>query len=168
MKFDKAALLDRMERSVIVHMDKVAGGKFVGRLAGLYPWVSLQPHDAYPRAAFVKVCRGLFLFVLILYSIVGLMPFVVLWYFDPGFLPVAVFHHGRAHALLIGLLSKHGIYLIPYLIIVMNVVNFGIQYPNYYFWNRRAARLRRDGIPITPTDDTAWPPAPTISPPIAL
>jgi len=99
--------------------------------------------------------------------IAWLVPLAYVWHRYPKFFYSAVFHHGKAHALLIGFLSAEGFYQTLLALIFLLAFSLMLWLPRYYFWNRRAARLRREPpSPETATDEAVtadisiWPPAP--------
>ena len=91
------------------------------------------------------------------------------------FAPVAYFvhlypqilHNPRYHKFLISLLSDLGIYWLPCYILLLLVFNYAINLPRFYFWNRRAKRLRSE-VKLMPElsgrmnvpDPSVWPPPP--------
>jgi len=71
-------------------------------------------------------------------------------------------HNLRYHKLFIALLSHVGIYWMPYAILFLLVFNYAINFPLFYFWNRRAARLREESVQDTVSVGTAAIAAPRV------
>ena len=80
----------------------------------------------------------------------------------------AVMHDPKNHALLIRALSHEGVYNLPLVPIAWLLFSLVLDWPRYYFWNRRAKRLQREGSTLVsivaaaelPDDTTVWPPPP--------
>ena len=65
------------------------------------------------------------------------------------------------------MLSTEGYYFIPWLSLLWVALIFMLHLPRFYFWNRRAERLRREP-PLSiieaeamAVDASVWPPPPT-------
>ncbi len=89
------------------------------------------------------------------------VPLVYLWFKYPIF-----FQNRGLHKSLIGLLSHQGYYLLPWEMLFFFVFNGMITLPRFYFWNRRAERLRREPpladapAEAVAIDTSVWPPPP--------
>lgn len=137
----------------------------------LMPTARLEPTQPYPFRDYVwsSLLPGLAADV---YMVVMLLLMLfLLRYQHPTFFRAAVSHHGRAHAVFISLLS-HYTSLLPTALVFYPAFNLLLYLPTWYFWNRRAARLRWEALQPLPSppdplplDPTIWPPAPTLPPP---
>jgi hypothetical protein len=68
---------------------------------------------------------------------------------------------------LIGLLSHEGFYWMPWMVLFLLAFNCLLYLPRFYFWNRRAERLRREPpssseatVEAVALDTSIWPPPP--------
>ena len=124
------------------------------------PDILLQPTERYTLRLYVRQHWQIVLIVTI-NLVLWLFPVVFLWYMDPF-----VVHNPRYHKTLIGLLSTTGFYVFPWIIVSLLTLNCALYLPRFYFWNRRAERLRRE--PPLPSvkaespmvDAGVWPPPP--------
>ena len=74
----------------------------------------------------------------------------------------------KNHAQQIGILSQEGFYYFPVVPLIWLLFSLMLEWPRYFFWNKRAKRLQRAGcvsIPaiaaaVVPEDNAVWPPAP--------
>ena len=137
----------------------------------LMPTARLEPTQPYPLRDYVQSSVLLALAIGVLILVTMLFTWLALWYQHPAFFRAAVSHHGRAHSILIGLLSHDFSSTLPLDLVFLSVFNLLIYLPTWYFWNRRAERLRlqpaqprpEQSNPL-PLDPTLWPPAPTTPP----
>ena len=124
----------------------------------------MQPAERYSLQLYLRQVAITGLPVVFLIAVVWLFPIVFLWYKYPF-----VLHSPRHHKLLIGLLSHTGFYTLPWIILFLLGLNCILYLPRFYFWNRRAQRLRREPpLPVVPIETLAvdagvWPPPPTLT-----
>ncbi|MGI4787628.1 MAG: hypothetical protein ACRYFS_02130 [Janthinobacterium lividum] len=87
----------------------------------------------------------------------------------PEFLPVI--RDPKNHKLLISILSREGFYLLPFYPLGMLLVSLLLEWPRFFFWNRRAKRLLDEGAlqvslndmrEAPAEDNTIWPPPPDL------
>ena len=129
----------------------------------IHPDLRMQPADGYSLRRYLRQVAVTGLPVVAIIFAVWLSPLVFLWYKYPF-----VLHAPRYHKLLIGVLSHSGFYIFPWLMLLLLTVNCLVWLPRFYFWNRRAERLRREPpLPDVPAeavaiDTSVWPPPPKI------
>ena len=76
----------------------------------------------------------------------------------------------KNHAHVISGLSQEGFYYLPFAPLIWLLASLAINWPRYFFWNRRAKRLQQEGYievqPVTAAivadDPNVWPPAPRL------
>ncbi len=132
------------------------------------PTLSLKPNEAYTRRSYLRVVAMSAAFhTLIVFSSLGIglviSTFIIpdLWsnLLDP-----------KHHTYLVGVFYQEGFYLVPFLPLFSWLIYFAVEWPRYFFWNRRAKRLQREGpflVPIVaaalvPNDPNVWPPPPRL------
>jgi len=128
------------------------------------PDVLLQPTDNYSLRLYMRQPAFHVLPIVAFNVLVMLAPLVYFWFMDP-----AVLQNRQLHKTLIGMLSDGGYYLIPWASLLGVAFVFMLHLPRFYFWNRRAERLRRG--PPSPgvqaeafaVDASVWPPPPTLT-----
>ncbi len=122
---------------------------------------ALPPVEHYSWRLFFRVATPVSIFVVVLIALTQLIVFAVVRYKVPAlFAP-------RNHKVLIGFLSREGIYWLPWALLGVFVFNYALYLPRRFFWNRRAARLGREGRekPVSTVmeeapDPGVWPPPP--------
>jgi hypothetical protein len=138
----------------------------------LYAWCNpsflLRPDEEYTRKLYLRTALtqalGTVLWVTILLCAVIALS-ALFW---PGSWQIV--HDPKNHAFLIGDLSREGFYYLPWYPLMLFLFSLTMHWPGYFFWNRRARRLRREDhvqAPITAViaeatvdDGSSWPPAP--------
>lgn len=150
------AILDRLEPRFL--------GKPKRRLPLWFaPDSCLEPVERYSLRLYLRVTLGSGLPVAAFILLAILAPLAYLWHQFPRFMREAIFHHGRAHALLIGFLVQQQYYMVPLVSVFLLIFNFLLYLPRFYFWNRRATRLARttSGSQAAQSVDLSiWPPPP--------
>ena len=130
-------------------------------VTALSPDLRLQPTEKYSLRMYLRQVATTGLPVVFLIAVFWLLPLAYLWLKHPF-----VIHNPKYHRLLVGLLSHGGFYMTPWGLLFLMMVNFMLYWPGFYFWNRRAERLRREPPPLSEapgeatTDASVWPPPP--------
>lgn len=161
--FSEATLL-KMETSCTRHRkDWEASPSFI--LTWLYPTLLLKPDEAYTRKSYLYTS---IVHTVALTLVVCAIPCLVVAGYAliaPDFW--AQVSDPKNHAQQIGFLSQEGFYYLPFVPLIFLLFNLAINWPQYFFWNRRAKRLQQEEpalVPIiaaaVPDDITVWPPAP--------
>lgn len=90
---------------------------------------------------------------------------VVAGLFIPQFWPIV--RDPKNHAFILGILSRDGFYYFPLLPLIVFPFILLLEWPCYYFWNRRAKRLREEYRALVlaaadeaPASESSWPPPP--------
>ena len=130
------------------------------------PTLFLKPDETYPCKTYLRVVILSVLVLMLLYGLAIAIALVVATFLIPHFWSVAL--DPKAHKFIIGALARAGFSLLPLVPLFALIVNATVQWPHYYFWNRRAKRLQREEfveIPVVaaavaPNDPSVWPPAP--------
>lgn len=164
MKLFTEAFLDRWEASATSkgkRWEKEAPPLWI---AAFHPDWYWPPTERYTVHLYIRqaVFTGL---PLVAFMILGwLLPFGLLWFW---YRPIL--QDPKYHKLLVGLLSHEGFYWMPWTVLWLSVLPCLFCLPRFYFWNRRAERLRREPpLPDVPTEAVAvdtgvWPPPPTLT-----
>ena len=125
------------------------------------PDLRLQPTEGYTFRLYMRQMAYPVL-PLIAFILLGrFTPLVYLWFRYPVF-----FQNRGLHRSLIGELSHLGYYFLPWEMLFFLAFNGLLYLPRFYFWNRRAERLRRAPLlPDAPAgavalDTSVWPPPP--------
>lgn len=167
MKPSLEAMLDWLEPSLTRRQTRWLNKPIPRFWARLDPRLHLDPTEEYPWRACLNIGFAKAAFMLVFVAIWALLPFALLWHDYPGFLRRAPSARGREHTLLVGLLSHLGLYQTPAAMPFLAAFAIALELPFCYFWNRRAVRLRREGLLGLPSqseepapDATVWPPAP--------
>ncbi len=127
----------------------------------LNPDLHLQATENYRLRLYLRQVAITGLPMVFLIAVFWLLPLAYLWFKYPF-----VIHNAKYHKLLIGLLAHEGFYMTPWGMLFLVSVNFMLYLPGFYFWNRRAERLRREPpLPDTSAeavalDTSVWPPPP--------
>jgi len=128
------------------------------------PDLRLQPTENYSLRLYIRQ-PAFHVWPVAALDVFGLLaPLVYFWLLDP-----AIFQNRHLHKALIGTLSDGGYYFIPWLSLLWVAFIYLLHLPRFYFWNRRAERLRREPPPpIIQAETTAisagvWPPPPTLT-----
>jgi len=169
MAFSYEAILDKLEPR-FTKINRQLPEKPYRRWIPLpRPNILRDPLEPYSTKRFVKNAILPVVVLSVIYELSYLLPLAYLWYQFPHAFWHLILSHGAPHAGFIGALSQVGFYQLPYVLLILLAFNFLINYPRYYFWNRRAARLRREGLPphpplyLRPEEAVDfWPPAPSI------
>lgn len=128
------------------------------------PDSTLLPTETYSWPLFFRVASPPGIGVVLFLAFGQAMMWVVLRYYHPE-----LFNNPKYHKLLIGLLSREGVYWMPLALLFLLLSNYTLYLPRRYFWNRRAARLRREPLELAVlpvesigVDPGVWPPAPRV------
>ncbi len=125
------------------------------------PDLRLQPTERYTFGMYMRQIAFPVLPILVFIVLGRLAPLVYLWFKYPAF-----FQNRGLYRSLIGILSQQGYYLLPWEMLFLLAFNGILYLPRFYFWNRRAERLRREPpLPDTSAeavalDTSIWPPPP--------
>ena len=167
MKFTVEAILDRLEPHFTKRAKRWRDRPPPRWLRPLLPDLDLKPTDRHSLRLYLRSALAPALLIDALFVFIWSLPLVYIWRHFPGFLHRALFHHGRSHALLVGLLAHEGYYQMPLALIFLLAFNLVLHFPEHYFWNRRAERLRAEELiggtaaaVALPADVSIWPPAP--------
>lgn len=166
MKSSWEALLDRMEPSWTKRQTRWLTKPTPWFWARMDPRLLLEPTDNYPWRVCLRLAFAKGAVMALVMAALSLLPLVFLWRNYPDFLRRALAFHGSEHAVLIRLLAHEAFYQTPAAMLFLVAFAVLLELPFCYFWNRRAARLRREGQArpdaeeqLVP-DATIWPPAP--------
>jgi hypothetical protein len=164
MKISTEALLDKWEASATngpEQWQKKPESITKRWVMAIHSDLRMQPTERYSLRRYLRQVAVTGLPAVFFISIVWLLPLAYSWWKYPF-----VFYDPRYHKPFIGLLSHEGFYIYPWMILLLLAVNCLLYLPRPYFWNRRAARLRREPpLPDVPTgavavDTGVWPPPP--------
>jgi len=132
------------------------------------PSLSLRPNEDYGRKLYLRVALRGTLRTLTFLTVANGIGFALgTLVVCPEFWPLV--HNPKNHAAVIGALSQEGFYLLPLVPLFCLFVNAVGEWPEYFFWNRRAKRLQTAGPAGTSTasvaqafesSDSVWPPPP--------
>ena len=165
MRFFSEATLLKMETTWTQHRKELeAPPTFIK--TWLYPTLLLKPNEIYTRKSYLQTAIVYTLAVTFLICVIFVLFLLVSARIVPRLWSVML--DPKNHAQQIGILSQEGFYLIPLAPLMWLVASFAFNWPTYFFWNRRAKRLQREGfvsVPIVaaavlPDDPTIWPPPP--------
>lgn len=165
MKFSYEAFLNKQEEVWTRKRKRRQNKPIPLWLAPFYPDQHLSPAEVYPIRLYIQAALVLVLFFALIEVV--LWAILLLALFGPSLLYHLLTYHDLKHRVFIGILSHEGLYFAPFVLIAAIILSLLIFWPRYYFWNRRAARLRRlgqDGLPpqnpISTPGHGAWPPEP--------
>ena len=133
-----------------------------------YPTLLLKPDEAYTRKSYLRVVSLSAVAVTLLICAIQCFILAVAALIVPQLWSVIL--DPKNHAQQIGILSEEGFYYLPFLPFILLLFSLAINWPTYFFWNRRAKRLQREGpvsVPIVaaalvPDDPNVWPPPPRL------
>jgi len=167
MKLFTEAFLDRWEARATTGPElwQTKPESIVKRLAmAIHSDLRMRPTERYSLPQYLRQVAVTGVPVVFFISIVRLFPLAYSWWKYPS-----VFYDPRYHKIFIGLLSYEGFYIYPWMVLLLLTVNCLLYLPHFYFWNRRAERLRREPpLPDVPAEAVAvdtgvWPPPPTLT-----
>ena len=153
-------LLNKLERSATKRGPiKTPFQRWLVRLS---PDSTLLPAETYSWPLFFRVASPPGCGVVLFFAFGQAVIWGALWYYRPE-----LFNNPKYHKLLIGLLSREGVYWMPLALVSLLLFNYTLYLPRRYFWNRPAARLRREppepvalAVDNVEADPGVWPPAP--------
>ena len=132
-------------------------------VTALNPHLRMQPTQKYNlRLCLCQAAYSELPFVAAVF-VLWLFPLAYSWLQHPF-----VLHNQNHRKPLVSILSHSGFYFYLWLVLGLLTVNCLVWLPRFYFWNRRAERLRREPpLPDIPAeavaiDTSVWPPPPKI------
>ena len=167
MKITVEAILDRLEPHFTKRAKRWRDRPPPGWLRLLLPGLDLKPTERHSLRLYLRQALAPALLLNALFVVMSALPLLYIWRHYPWFFHRAVWHRGLAHRVLVGLLAHAGYYQMPLALIFLLALNLVLHFPEHYFWNRRADRLRAE-VPTQgtaaavapPADVSIWPPAP--------
>ena len=161
MKLFTEAFLDKWEASATKKGKRWEEKRPPKWVVAASPDLRLQPTEKYSFGIYMRQTAFPVLPIIALIVFGRFAPLVYLWFKYP-----VLFQNRGLHKLLIGELSHLGYYFLPWILLFLLAFNGMLYLPRFYFWNRRAERLRREPpLPDVPTgavavDTGVWPPPP--------
>ena len=156
------ALLDKLEPGMTRQNSWGRGQPHRAWVVAAFPDCDLPPAEDYTWPLFWRVATPPGMGVVVLLLVTTVLVAASLWHQFSAF-----FTDPKYHRAVIRLASRMNLYALPWALLGLLLFNYALYLPRRFFWNRRAARLRRQtGETAVQTladlapDPAVWPPPP--------
>lgn len=161
MKLFTEAFLDKWEARATQRAKRWRKEPAPGWITAWQPDWHLPPTENYTLRLYIRQIAFTGLPSVAFIVLGWLLLFGLLWFW---YRPIL--QDPQYHKMLIGFLSHEGFYWTPCAVLLMLAFNCLLWLPRFYFWNRRAERLRREPplaeapAEAVAIDTSVWPPPP--------